>query len=177
MSDSRLHSLLDLSLDITHLSVMLSSQILGSVGLSLSVGRSCLRVLTQCGRGGSEISVLTSPVRKFPHQSLPVRDLTRGVVFVQDGHHLRQDRAELRAGDVAVLLQLRDEAHERCAGRRGAVVPDLSLELGAEQGQSHLAWPEPGQGQLGRAGDRSDSLQCGGITDQDLQLVEEVGRR
>ena len=47
MSDSRLHSLVDLSLDITDLSAMLSSQILGSVGLSLSVGRSCLRVLTK----------------------------------------------------------------------------------------------------------------------------------
>ena len=62
--------------------------------------------------------------------------------------------------DVAVLLQLGDEAHER--GGVGRVLRAQLLELGAEQSQGELAGPE---------------LECGGIANQDFQLVQKVRRR
>ena len=79
----------------------------------------------------TEQSRFLSPVRKFPDESLSMRDLPRSVVFVQDGDHLCQDCAELRAGDVAVFLQLGDEAHESGGGPTGAVISHLPLELRA----------------------------------------------
>ena len=53
--------------------------------------------------------------------------------------------------DVAVLLQLCDEAHER--GGVGRVLGAQLLELCAEQGEGQLAGPE---------------LQCGRIANQDF---------
>ena len=59
-----------------------------------------------------------------------MRHLAGGVVFVEDGDNLAEDCAELRGGDVTILLQLRHEAHE--SGRGVGVISALPLELGAQ---------------------------------------------
>ena len=70
-----------------------------------------------------------------------MRHLAGGVVLVQYGHDLAQHGAELRGGHVAVLLQLRHEAHQ--GGRSAGVVAALALELRTQQGQGDLTWPKP----------------------------------
>ena len=62
--------------------------------------------------------------------------------------------------DVAVLLQLGDEAHQRSGV--GGVLRAQLLELGAEKGESELAGPE---------------FECGRVAHQDFQLVQKMRRR
>ena len=99
-------------------------------------------------------------VAELPHETLAVRHLTLGVIPLQDGDHLGQHAHEVAGLDGAVLLELGDEAHER--GGVGRVLSTQLLELCAEQRQGELARPE---------------LLCGRVADEDLQLVQEVGRR
>ena len=81
-----------------------------------------------------------SPVAQLPNQALPVRHLALAVVPLQDGHHLREQADELGALDVAVLLQLGDEAHE--GGGVGRVLRAQRLELGAQESQRQFARSE-----------------------------------
>ena len=135
------------------------------------------------GEGGPQLvrgpEVLQRPVAQLPHQALPVRHLQQQfdeipflassnictylalrVVSLEDGNNLREQGDEVGSLDVAVLLQLGDEAHER--GGVGRVLRAQLLELGAEEGQGQLAGPE---------------LQCGRVAHQDFQLVQEMWRR
>ena len=86
--------------------------------------------------------------------------LALGIVSLEDGDNLREQGDKVGSLDVAVLLQLGDEAHER--GGVGRVLGAQLLELGAEEGKSELAGPE---------------LQCGRVAHQDFQLVQKMWRR
>ena len=99
-------------------------------------------------------------VAQLPDQALSVGNLALRVVPLQDGDHLGEQGDKVASLDVAVLLQLGDEAHE--GGGVGRVLGAQLLELGAEQSQGELTRPE---------------LQCGGIANQDFQLVQKVRRR
>ena len=99
-------------------------------------------------------------VAQLPHQTLPVRHLALGVVPLEDGDNLGEQGDEVGGLDVAVLLQLGDEAHER--GGVGGVLGAQLLELGAEEGEGELAGPE---------------LEGGRVAHQDLQLVQKMWRR
>ena len=99
-------------------------------------------------------------VAQLPDQTLSVRHLDLGMVELKDGDDLREHGDKVSSLDVAVLLQLGDESHE--GGGVGRVLGAQLLELGAEQSQGELTRPE---------------LQCGGIANQDFQLVQKVRRR
>ena len=99
-------------------------------------------------------------VAQLPDQALSVGNLALRVVPLQDGDHLGEQGDKVASLDVAVLLQLGDEPHE--GGGVGRVLGAQLLELGAEQSQGELARPE---------------LECGGIANQDFQLMQKVRRR
>ena len=99
-------------------------------------------------------------VAQLPDQTLSVRNLDLGMVELKDGDDLREHGDKVSSLDVAVLLQLGDESHE--GGGVGRVLGAQLLELGAEQSQGELARSE---------------LECGGIANQDFQLVQKVRRR
>ena len=121
-------------------------------------------LLADLGQGWPEPvrwpQVAQRPVAQLPHQTLPVRHLALGVVPLEDGDNLGEQGDKVGGLDVAVLLQLGDEAHER--GGVGGVLGAQLLELSAEEGEGELAGPE---------------LEGGRIAHQDLQLVQKMWRR
>ena len=91
------------------------------------------------------------PVAQLPDEALPVGHLALGVVPLEDGDHLGEQADKVARLDVAVLLQLRHEAHQR-RGVVGVLGTQL-LELCTEQSQGELTGPE---------------LLGGGVADEDL---------